>query len=425
MEIGAVVGLAILVALVAMGAPMWVALGIGGAVALIAGYGIDPTVLFTVMYNKMHSVTLIAIPLFILAGEVLARGGGSPSLMRFLNSMMGHIPGGPAYVVIIACVLFAAMASGGQAFIAAFAPLMLPMMVGMGYSKKFSLGLMITAASIGSLIPPSISLIIYGFITETSVKDLYTAAFVPGLILAALLAITVFIYTRRGHYIQPPRASWQERRQALREAWPVMIMPLVVLVPIYLGACTATEAAAIAVFYSLFLGFVVYRKLTLRGLWEGCIRTIHVTGLLMAIIMGAFMLNMVLVYMRIPFSLGEMLAGAGFSWPALISIIIVVFLLMGTVLDPGAILIISPPILLPSLLMLGYSPVAFGIVTVIGLELAVITPPYGINLFTAAGVLGEKFDFVARSCLMFYPAIIIGLFLVALVPQISLFLPGL
>jgi len=407
-----------------LGAPVWIAAAAGGMVSLVAGQGVDPIAIIAIMFSKVNVISLVAVPLFVLCGELLHRGGSAKPLIEFFNKFMGHIPGGPAYAVILACAVMASMSSIALAAVAAFAPIVIPMMSEMGYSRRFSIGLLVTASTLGPLIPPSIPLILYGYITETSVKDLYSAAFLPGALMAGLLAIAVFIHTKRGHFVPPPPASWKERWQAVKKAWPVLLMPVAVLAPIYLGWDTPTEAAAVAAVYSLVLGFVVYRELTLRKLWEACSRTVHVVSAIMVIMMAAFLLNTALTYMRVPFTLGDAITNAGFNVATFILVLIVLYLLMGAFLDPSAILLIVTPILLPTIQELGISPVLYGILVVMSIEIASVTPPYGITLFVASSVLGEKFHFIARACVMFYPVLIIGQLLVAYIPQISLFLPG-
>jgi C4-dicarboxylate transporter DctM subunit len=397
----------------------------GALVSLVAGQGVDPIAVVAIMFSKVNVISLVAVPLFVLCGELLARGGSAKPLIEFFNKFMGHIPGGPAYAVILACAVMASMSSIAMAAVAAFAPIVIPMMTEMGYSRRFSIGLLVTASTLGPLIPPSIPLILYGYITDTSVKDLYSAAFLPGALVAMLLAVTVFVYSRRGHYVPPPQASWKERWWAVRKAWPVLLMPIVVLAPIYLGWDTPTEAAAVAAVYSLFLGLVVYRELTLRKLWEACSRTVHVVSAIMVILMAAFLLNTALVYMRVPFTLSDAITGAGLNWATFLMVLIVLYLLMGCFLDPSAMLLIVTPLLFPTVQNLGISPVLFGVLVVMSIEIAGVTPPYGITLFVASSVLGEKFHSIARACFMFYPALIVGQLLVAYVPKISLFLPGL
>ncbi len=415
-------GIGLLIAMVVAGVPIWLALGVGGSLALMRGFDLDPQLIVSMTYNHINNVTLLSVPLFLLVGETLSRGGCAKPVVRLLISFMGHIPGGPAYVVIVACMIFAAMSSGGMAFIAGFGPLIIPMMMEMGYSKRFSIGLVVTAASLGVLIPPSIPLIVYGFVTETSVKDLYSAAFVPGGVLALLLALTVFFQTRRGHYQRLAPASWAERWAAFKEGWPALLMPPLIVIPIYTGVCTPTESASIAVVYSLFLGIVVYRKLSVGQLWQACISSGRLFSMLMMILATAFMLNQALVFMRVPFELGDALIDANMSWALFMFVVIIAFTLMGMFLDTNALLIIAPPILLPALIDLGYDPIVFGVVTVIAIELAIITPPFGMALFVAAGVLDEDFETVTRACFLFYPAMIAGLLLIALVPDIALWL---
>jgi len=308
----ATAGLILIVVLVLLGAPVWAAVLAGASIALWA-WGMAPEVMASVMFTKMANMGLVAVPLFIFAGQLLAVGGIAKPLIDLLSRFMGHIPGGPAYAIIGACVVFAAMSSSGLAAMAGFAPVALPLMEKTGYSRRFSIGLLICASALGPLIPPSVYLIIFGFLTEQSVKDLWTAAFLPGFMLAAFLAVTVFIHTRRGHYVAPPPATWRERRDALWRAGPILLMPAIVLVPIYLGWDTATEAAAVAVVYTLFLGFVVYRELTPRKVWESAVVSAHLVSMIFLIVAGAFMLSLAFTYMRIPFKLTDFIAGAGFG----------------------------------------------------------------------------------------------------------------
>ncbi|MBM3131497.1 MAG: TRAP transporter large permease [Chloroflexi bacterium] len=420
-----VFGLVVLALLVAIGVPMWLSILAGSAISLVLGYGMEPHMMFSIMYDKVNVTSLLAVPLFFLAGEALYHGGASRPLVQFFNKYMGHIPGGPAYAVILACTVMAAMSSTAMAAVAGFGPIMVPMMEQMGYSRRFAIGLLVSASSLGVLIPPSIPLIIFGFVTETSVKDLYSAAFIPGALMVVLLALTVFIHTRRGHYSSPPPASWRERWDALKTGLPVLMMPVAVLVPIYVGWVTATESAVVAAVYSILLGFIVYRELTVSKLWSACVRVAHLSSMLFAVLAVAFLLNLVLVYMKVPMDLGDALSSVGFNWMALLALMVLLYLVMGAFLDSSTILIVMSPILLPAVVEQGISPVLFGVLTVISVELAAITPPYGITLFAASGVLREKFSLVARACFMFYPALIVGQLLIAFFHKIALWLPGL
>ena len=312
-----------------------------------------------------------------------------------------------------------------MAGVAGFAPMVIPLMTGMGYSLSFTIGLLVCASSLAGLIPPAIFPIYYGYISGTSVLALWTAGIVPGIMIAFFLGIIVFIQTRRGHYTKLPKASWRERGQAVKGAWPLLLMPAAVLGPLYGGYATPTEVAAIAVVYSLLLGTVFYRQLTPRLLWESCTMTASITARIFIIIMAALLLNVAFVYVRLPYDMADWLAGMGLNWVALMAIVGLAFLVMGAFLDPVAIVLIAVPLLLPTLTGAGVNQISFGVFTTIAVELAIITPPYGMALFAATGILNQPLSFIARSCLMFYPALVLGMVLVAYVPQLTTWLPGL
>jgi C4-dicarboxylate transporter DctM subunit len=355
----------------------------------------------------------------------MARSGALTPLARLFTAFMGHIPGGPAYAVIIACIVFAAMSSTGMAGVAGFGPVIVPLMTGMGYSLSFTVGLLICASSLAGLIPPAIFPIYYGYISDTSVITLWTAGIVPGLMVAFFLAIIVFIQTRRGHYERLPAASWRERWEALKGAAPLLLMPAAVLGPLYGGYATPTEVASIAVIYSLLLGIFFYRRMTLGLFREACQSTVSIVAKIFIIIMAALLLNYAFVYVRLPYDMADWLSGLGLHWTALMAIIAVAFLLMGAFLDPVAIVMVAVPLLLPTLLVVGIDKVPFGVFTAVSVELAIITPPYGLALFAATGILNLPFSFVARSCLMFYPAVILGMILIAYIPELGTWLPNL
>ncbi|MFC2058614.1 TRAP transporter large permease [Chloroflexota bacterium] len=414
------VAIVVLITMVLLGIPVWVSVLTGATLLAVVALHMDPTMIISIMVEKVSQSALIAVPLFIFSGDLLARGGSAAPLVKVLNGFMGHIPGGPAYVMVIACAIFGAMSSSATAAIAGFGPLLIPMMIEAGYSKKFAIGLLIISVSLAPLIPPSIPLILFGFITETSIRDLYLAGFPAGLLLAALICVTVYVQTKRGHYSPPIRASWRERRQAIKEGWPVLLMPLIVTVPIYTGVATPSEAAVIASLYSLFLGFAIYKKLSLGSMWQSARRTIHVTAMIFVIVGSAFILNLAFTYIRIPFEVSDAISSAGLNAAGFMIIAILIFFLMGCVLDPSAILMVTAPLLMPTVLSLGISPVVFGVVVVFSIEIAGVTPPYGLHIFAAVGILKEPFGLIARSCLLFYPALIVGQLMLAYIPQISL-----
>ncbi|MFC1926674.1 TRAP transporter large permease [Chloroflexota bacterium] len=419
------IGIAAMLLLLVSGAPIFLACFMGVALIVNLALGIDGTVIWAVMFDKLNSSVLLAVPLFMFSGMLLQHGGAADSLVKLLTSFLGHIRGGAAYAVVIACIIFAAMSAVSIAAVAAMAPVFIPCLVACGYSKKFSIGLILCAGSIASLIPPSIELIIYGFITQTSVISLWTAGIIPGLIMALFFAITIWFHSKRGHYVPLPRATWGERWKALKHGWPVAIMPLVVLGPLYANIASPTEISAIAAVYSLLLVTLVYRKMKLKQFWRASYETVSITTAIFAIFIGALLLNTALVYVRIPYRLTDLLVQSGMNWASFMLVIYIVYLLMGSLLDSSSILMISVPILFSTVMSLGINPITFGVFTTLSCEIAYLTPPYGMLLFAGAAVLREDFVTVAKSTLLFYPALVVTPILVAYIPQLSLWLPNL
>ncbi len=417
-------GLILIVIFTVLGLPVWLSIAFGSTMALL-DWGYGPEMIINTLYSKLASITLLAIPLFIFSGQLLSRSGVSEPMVEFSTRMMGGIPGGPAYAIIFVCVVFAAMSSSSLAALAGLSPIVLPMMQEMGYSRKFSLGLLMCGSALGPLIPPSIYLIIFAQITNQSASDLWIAAFLPGLLTAFLLAVSVFVYTRMGHYERPPSSTWAERGRSFRRAWPFMIMPIIVLVPIYIGWYTPEESAAVSVVFTLFLGFVVYKGLTLKKVWQSAVESAHLTSMVLIILAAAFLLNQAFTYQRIPFEIADWFSRAGFSALTFPLVAILLYTVMGMFLDANSILVIVGPMLLPVATGLGINPVAYSVFICLMVEIACLTPPFGMVLFAATGIVKEDFAFVSRSVSYFYPALAVAAFLIIYVPQISTFLGSL
>ncbi|UCC59708.1 MAG: TRAP transporter large permease [Dehalococcoidia bacterium] len=419
-------GFVILIALVVLGVPLWISILATATYFVFCVIDIDPLLLGTLMFGSVsNSVILIAVPLFILSGQLMSKGGALQPIIRLSHAFLGHIPGGPAYALIAANIVFAAMSGSGLAAVVGFAPIMIPVLTGLGYSLSFAVGLLICSSTLANIIPPAITPIFYGYITKTSVITLWTAGIIPGLMTALFLCITVYIYTRRGHYTRLPAADWRERKQALKEAWPIILMPVFVLAPLYGGVATPTEVSSIAAVYSLLLGTVFYRKLNFRLTLEAFHSTVSIMARVFIIVVVALLLNAIVTYVRLPFQISDWLSGLELNWIWFMAIIAFAFLLMGAFLDPSAIMLVAVPILLPTILSLGIDKVSFGIFNSLAVNIAGITPPYGLVLFAAMGMLNLPFHFVARACLMFYPALILALILIAFIPEISTWLPNL
>ncbi|MFC1924726.1 TRAP transporter large permease [Chloroflexota bacterium] len=425
-----IAGLVTLLVLALVGVPLYLAIGVC-VIIMVAGLGLDTQIPVILMFERIGSISLLAVPLFILAGQLLAVGGSARPLVRLINAFMGHIPGGPAYALIIANVMVSAMCASSLAGVMAFGPVMIPMLRSLGYSEKFSYGLLICSATLEPLIPPSVITIMYSFLTGSAagvphvpVLTLWTGSIIPGLIIAALLAVTVYIHSRRGHFDRLPRASWNERWLALKDGWSIALMPVFVIGPLYIGWCTPTETAAIALVYVLLISIFIYRGLTLKGFWQACTTSMQVLAQVFVILMGAILLLWVFTYDRIPMELSEWVADLGLNWWAFMVALIFCYILMGMFLDPSAILLTTVPILLSSVNDLGISLIMYGIFTTLCVNLANITPPYGMLIFATMGILNKPYGFMVRSILMFIPAVALGLILVAFFPQLCTWLPA-
>lgn len=422
-------GILALVVLVLAGVPIFLAIFVCSMILLVVAVGIDPVLPMSVMFGRITHITLLAVPLFILMGQILALGGGGPPLIRLMNAFMGHIPGGPAYALIIGNMMLAAMCSSPLAGIAGFGPVMVPLMLSLGYSERFTIGLLICSAVLEPLIPPSILPIMYAFIAgpivdePMSVITLWTASILPGVLLAFLLGVTVYIHTRRGHFQRLPRADWTERWQALKEGWAILLMPGVVLGPLYGGYATPTESAAIGLLYIILISIFVYRGLNLKNAWQASAQTALILGMVFCILMGALLLTVALSYTRLPFDIADWLVDQGLPWYVFLMANLFLFILMGMFLDAAAITLISVPLLLPAVQDLGISPVTYGIFSFLAVNLAMITPPYGMLIFATMGILNKPYEFIVRSCLLFFPALVLGMLICTFWSDICTWLP--
>lgn len=426
------VGILTMVGLVILGTPIYLAILACVAIILVVGVGMDPILPTGLMFSRLSDPILLAVPLFVLLGQVLAAGGAGAPLIRLVNAFMGHIPGGPAYALIFTSIIMAAMCAEPMAAIAAFGPLIIPTLVGLGYSEVFAVGLLLSSASLAPLIPPNIIAIFYVFMANPSlppgtepvnITTLWTASIIPGIVLAFLLCITVFFYSRRGHFTQLPAATWADRWNALKEAWPVAITPAAIMVPLYAKWATPTEVAAIGVVYVMLISRFFYGGLTWRTLWRSYVSTLHVLGAIFLIVMAAVLLNISITYAQLPQDITSWIADMGLNWFTFMIMIVLLYTIMGMFLDPTAIILISVPMLISTVSDLGINLYVFGVFTVVAVNLAGITPPYGLTIFASQIILGKPYHFVVKSCLMFLPPMVLGLILLGFVEPLSTWLP--
>jgi len=372
-------------------------------------------------WDALNQDVLLPIPLYMLAGAIMAEGSIAAQLVRVMRALAGPIPGGLAVATCLSCGLFAAIVGSSTVTLLAVGTVLYPALLAGGYSRSFSMGLICAGATLGIIIPPSIPLILYGVMTATSISDLFLAGIGPGLLLLTLFAIYSVIVNWR---LRTGRWDRAELFAALREGIWAMFMPVLILGGIYSGLFTATESAAIAVVYALVIELFVYRKLDLKSLMRVTAETTRLLGALFPVLMMALALNKFLTFEQVPAQMVALLEqvfdGPGTFLLATNALLLVV----GCLMDIGSAILILAPILQPAAEAQGMHPVHFGIMMTVNLEIGYLTPPMGLNLIVAMTAFRENFWFICKAVVPFIGLMLIGLAVVAMWPPLSLFLLG-
>lgn len=375
------------------------------------------------IFTALDSFPMMAIPGFVLAGVLMARGGISKYLIEALRAWIGHLPGGLAVVTIVACAIFAAISGSSPATAAAIGSIMIPAMISAGYKKRYSMGLVAAGGTLGILIPPSVPLIIYGITSEQSIGELFMAGVLPGLALTGILIIAAIFYAKRNGFNGDQPASWEERgRKSLKAIWGAFL-PFLILGTIYSGVVTPTESAVIAVFYGLIVSFFIYREMKLKDFREVLVESINITAMIFLIIGAASLFGLYLTNAQVPQQVGAWIAESDLNKWIFMIIVNILFFIMGMFLEAVSIILITLPILLPILAHFDINLLHFAIIMTINMELGMITPPVGLNLFVVSGIAKEKLGEVVKGVIPFIILMIIFLALVVLIPQLSLWLP--
>jgi len=421
-------GLLVLLALVAGGFHIAAVLGLV-AVSLSQAFSIFPLInaLGQVAWSANADFILVAIPMFILMGELLLHSGVSQAMYEALGKWLNRLPGGLMHSNIAACALFAASSGSSVATAATIGTMAIPNVKRKGYNPALFLGTLAAGGTLGILIPPSIPLIVYAVLAETSIIHLYLAALIPGVFLAVLMsaAVLAICVVRPDLGGRPEPSSWRERLAALPHLLPPILLFLIVIGSIYAGIATPTEAAALGVIAALLLA--AWRgALTRTMLMEACARTMGVTAMIMLILMGAFFLNFVMVSVGLTRDLVAFMTSLNLSSTAMMVAIVVFYLILGCFMETLSMLVATTPIVLPIVKSIGYDPIWFGVVFMVLLEAAMITPPVGVNLYVIQTVRGGGpiRDVIVGSL----PLLVMMIGLVALLiamPQIALWLPQL
>lgn len=408
-----------------LGMPVAIALGLSSILTIMA-FGSDSLASLALkLYETSEHFTLMAIPFFVLAGCFMTTGGVAKRMIRFANASVGHLHGGLAIASVMSCVLFAAVSGSSPATVVAVGSIVIAGMVRAGYSESFAAGVVCNAGTLGILIPPSIVLVVYGAVTETSVGALFMAGVVPGILLGLLLMIAIYVIARIKDMPCQPRASLSEILSSARDSIWGLLLIVIILGGIYGGVFTPTEAAAVAAVYAFFIAVYVYKDINLKQVPEVLVDAAKITIMLMFIIANALLFAHVLTTERIPQSIAEQIISWDMSaWQFLI-VVNILLLIAGAFMEPTGIILILAPILFPIATQLGIDPVHLGIIMVVNLEIGMVTPPIGLNLFVTAGITTLSIGRVIKAASPWLLLLITYLVFVTYVPSVSLWLPQL
>jgi len=402
----------------ALGIPIAYALLACGVALMLHLDMFDAQILAQNVINGADSFPLLAVPFFMLAGEIMNVGGLSQRIVNFALALIGHVKGGLGYVTIMAAILLSALSGSAVADAAALTALLLPMMVQAGHDKARAGGLIAASGVIGPVIPPSIGFVIFGVAANVSISKLFLAGIFPGILIGGALWITWMILVRKEKLTPPPRKSTAEILKSLREATWALLLPVIILVGLRFGVFTPTEAAVVAAVYALFVSTVIYRELKLRQLYAVFVTAAKTTAVVMFLVAAALVSAWLITVADLPSKITGLLEPFMGNKIVLMFAIMILCMVVGTAMDMTPTILILTPVLMPIVKQAGIDPVYFGVLFIINNSIGLITPPVGTVLSTVAGVGRMKMDEVTRGVIPFMIAEFIIMFLMVLFPQL-------
>ena len=407
-----------------IGIPIAIALGLSSVLTILF-FGKDSLASLSLkLFETSEHFTLLAIPFFILAGAFMTTGGVARRMIRFAIACVGHLRGGLAIASVLACMLFAAVSGSSPTTVVAVGSIVIAGMVRAGYPKPFAAGVICNAGTLGILIPPSIVMVVYGAATETSVGKLFMAGVVPGLLLGLMLMVAIYVRARAMKLEPQPRASLREVLVSGRDSMWGLLLIVIILGGIYGGIFTPTEAAAVSAVYAFVVAIFVYKDIGIRRVPRVLIDAARVTVMLMFIIANALLFAHVLTTERIPQAIAEHILASGMPPWAFLVVVNLLLLAAGNFMEPTGIILILAPILFPIAQQLGIDPVHLGIIMTVNLEIGMVTPPVGLNLFVTSGITQMSVLEVVRAALPWLSVLLLFLIIVTYVPGVALWLPN-
>jgi C4-dicarboxylate transporter DctM subunit len=408
-----------------VGVPVAISLGLSSILTILFFSNDSLASLSLKLFQSMEHYTLLAIPFFILSAGFLSTGGVAQRMTNFAIACVGSLRGGMAIASILACMLFAAISGSSPATVVAIGSIVIAGMVASGYSQEFAAGVVGSAGSLGILIPPSIVMVIYAAITEVSVGRLFIAGIIPGILAGLMLMAGVYLLARKRNLPKMQAASWREILSSGLKASGGLLLVFIVLGGIYSGKFTPTEAAAVAAVYAFIIAMFFYRDLKWVEVPNVVRNAAKVTIVLMFIISNAMLFAHVLTTEQIPQQIAEFINNAGMEPWLFLIMINVLLLIAGSFMEPAGLLLIAAPILFPVAVKLGIDPIHLGIIMVVNMEIGMITPPVGLNIFVLTGITDMNLITVIKAVLPWLLILLVFLMIITYIPAVSLFLPNL
>ncbi|HBW38370.1 TRAP transporter large permease [Desulfosporosinus sp. BICA1-9] len=404
--------------------PIAFALGASSTLAMLIQGNVPLMIIPQRMFASVDSFPLMAIPFFVLAGNLMGDGGISRRLIDFVSSIMGRVTGGLAIVTVATCMFFAAISGSSAATAAAIGTLLIPAMVQRKYELNFAAATVAASGELGVIIPPSIPMVLYGVMASQSIGTIFLAGFIPGILIAGSLMLTAYVIAKKKGFVGTEKSSIKEIGASFKEALLALLMPVIILGGIYGGIFTPTEAAVVAVFYGGFVGLFIYREIKITDLKKIFLESTLTTSTIMIIIANASTFGWIMTREQIPIKIAEVFMSASGGNPLLFLFHVnILLLLIGTMFETSASIIILTPLLLPVALQLGIDPIHFGMIIIVNLAVGMVTPPLGINLFVTCNIAKTSIEDLTRYLFPYLLVLIADIFIITYIPQISLWLP--
>jgi C4-dicarboxylate transporter DctM subunit len=408
-----------------IGVPVAVSMGLASVTTMLLFGNQSLLSLSQKFFHTMQVYPLLAVPFFILAGAFMTTGGVAKRMIAFANALVGHFRGGLAMAALLACAFFAAVSGSSPATVVAVGSVMIAGMVNSGYTKNFASGVICNAGTLGILIPPSLVMVVYGAITESSIGKLFIAGILPGIVLTLAMMATIMVIAHKQDLPRQERADLKTIIKAFREALWGLLLVGIILGGIYAGIFTPTEAAAVSAVYAFFIAVFVYKDIGMKDVPHVLIEASKVTVMLMFIIANAYMFAYLLTTEQIPQLASEWIIGLGLPVWGFLLVLNLLLLISGNFMEPTSVILILTPIVFPIAMQMGIDPIHLGVLMIVNMQIGLVTPPVGLNLFVTAGVADMTLEQVIKAALPWLMVLLVVLMFITYIPWISLVIPNL